>query len=533
MLNTAQSVADELNKINTMTNKTLRLILGDQLNASHSWFQQVDDNVIYVIAELRQETDYVSHHVQKICAFFAAMQNFANALQAAGHNVVYLTLDESSGFKDLTSLINHHIELFSCQTFEYQRPDEYRLLQQLEDFCQTLSVDTACIDSEHFLLPFAEIKKEFKAGKHVRMESFYRRIRKRTGLLMQDGEPLGGQWNFDADNRESFKSSDLTHIPEPLCFANDVSDILARLDRHNVSHFGKAVNDLSWPTTRKQSLQLLEHFCENCLPNFGRFQDAMTENSAAGWSLYHSRLSFAINSKMLSPSQVVHRAMAEFMSRPEAISLAQIEGFVRQIIGWREYVRGMYWINMPNYASLNALNAKHHLPPWFWDGDTKMACARSAIKQSLDFSYAHHIQRLMVTGNFALLAGIDPDQVDTWYLGIYIDAHEWVEMPNTRGMSLSADGGLIATKPYASSGNYINKMSDHCKNCHYKVKQRTGEGACPFNSLYWDFLDRHRERFASNPRMAFPYKSLSRFSDSEHQAIVKQARHYLENIDDL
>lgn len=512
---------------------TLRLILGDQLNAHHSWYRYVDDGVLYVIAELRQETDYTRHHVQKICAFFAAMGQFAEALQKAGHHVLHLTLDDTAEHQDLPSLLNALLTHYQCQRFEYQRPDEYRLTQQLEEFCLALPQANQCVDSEHFLLPFEDIKHEFKPGKHVRMESFYRRMRKRTQYLMQEGDPLGGQWNYDADNRDSFKKGDLENIPTPLIFSNDVSDILDRLERHGVDHFGRADTHLLWPITRRQSLVLLEHFCRVCLPLFGRFQDAMTMHSDHAWSLYHSRLSFAMNSKMLSPAQVVETAIAEYHARPHAINLAQVEGFVRQIIGWREYVRGMYWINMPSYAALNTLDAHRPLPQWFWSGNTKMACCRAAVEQSLNTSYAHHIQRLMVTGNFALLAGLDPDAVDQWYLGIYIDAHEWVEMPNTRGMSLSADGGLIATKPYASSGNYINKMSDYCKSCHYRVKERTGELACPFNALYWDFLDRHTERFGNNPRMAFPYKSLARFSHDERQAISQQAVRILDNLDNL
>lgn len=512
---------------------SIKFILGDQLNAHHSWFRETDENVLFVMAELRQETDYTRHHIQKVCAFFAAMEQFSLALQKAGHHVLHLTLDQTSQYQDLPSLLTALLAEYGCQHFAYQRPDEYRLSQQLKDFCDTLSITSECADTEHFLLPFDDIAREFNAGKHVRMESFYRRMRKRTSYLMQDSDPLGGKWNYDSDNRESFKVADLASIPAPLVFANDVSHILDRITQHGVDHFGKPDTQLLWPTTRRQSLQLLEHFCLYCLPLFGKYQDAMTNNSNHAWSLYHSRLSFAMNSKMLSPAQVVERAIAEYHARPAMINLAQIEGFVRQIIGWREYVRGMYWINMPEYGKRNALEAHRPLPKWFWDGETKMACCHAAVKQSLETSYAHHIQRLMITGNFSLLAGLNPDEVDQWYLGIYIDAHEWVEMPNTRGMSLSADGGLIATKPYASSGNYINKMSDYCKSCHYKVKERTGARACPFNALYWDFLDRNSARFGANPRMAFPYKSLARFSDEDRQAIRDQAQKTLDNLDTL
>ncbi len=516
--------------------KTLRLILGDQLNAAHSWYKSKDDNVVYIVAELRQETDYTTHHIQKIAAFFAAMQAFAQALTLAGHDVRHMNLDESAPYRDLPHLLQTLLAEYQCTHFEYQRPDEYRLSQPLEDFCQHLTdagISHQCVDSEHFLLPFADINREFKAGKHVRMEAFYRRMRKRTGYLMDGDLPAGGQWNFDADNRGSFRKEDILKIPAPLRFQNEVSDIMARIQRHSIAYLGEPTDTLIWPITRRQALQLLSHFCEHNLPNFGRFQDAMTQQSEHSWSLYHARLSFALNSKILHPAQVIQAALTAYQTRPGEINLAQIEGFIRQIIGWREYVRGMYWVNMPHYQTLNHLEAHQALPTWYWNANTKMNCLQKTISQSLKTSYAHHIQRLMITGNFALIAGLNPDEVDAWYLGIYIDAHEWVEIPNTRGMALFADGGLIATKPYAASGNYINKMSDYCKNCHYAVKERIGEKACPMNSLYWDFLARHAERFASNPRMVFAYKGWQRFSETEQQAIRDHAQQLLLRLEQL
>lgn len=511
---------------------TLRLILGDQLNASHSWFKQVDPNVVYLIAELGQEASYVTHHVQKVCAFFASMAQFAQALAKSGHQVLYLTLDETQHYADLPALLEHITATHQLTHFQYQHADEYRLAQQLGSLLLP-GIAINSTDSEHFLLPFSDIQTEFTPKKHAKMEFFYRRMRKRFNVLMQDGEPLGGQWNFDQQNRASFKKNDLGDIPAPLMFANDVSDILARLKRHNINTIGKAESQLLWPLNRRQSRELLDFFCQHLLIRFGHFQDAMTENSRADWSLYHSRLSFALNSKMISPSEVINKVIAHWQAHQDDISLAQVEGFVRQILGWREYVRGIYWINMPDYATQNALQAQRPLPEYFWTANTKMNCMHHTIKQSLDYAYAHHIQRLMVTGCFSLLAGINPDDVDQWYLGIYIDAIEWVEMPNTRGMTQFADGGIVATKPYAASGNYLNKMSDYCKSCHYNVKLKTEDNACPFNSLYWHFIQRHQAKFQHNPRMTMVYKNWQKMDAHTQQAIINKADNLLENIESL
>ena len=530
---------DDYLKLKKNQFETIRFILGDQLNAEHSWFNTTDQNVLYILAELHQEQEYVTHHIQKICAFFKSMENFANSLKQAGHHVLYLDLDMTSQYSDLCHLLISLLEHFNAAQFDYQRPDEHRLVKQFEAVqaklttTNTSSIIVNCVDTEHFILPFDDIPTYFKAGKHVRMENFYRAMRKRFNILMEDNQPLGGQWNYDNENRKSLSKSDLENIPEPLLFPNDVTDILARLKRHNIKHIGKCESSLLWPCSRQQARELLSYFCSQCLPNFGRFQDAMTENSRHAWSLYHSRISFALNAKTLHPLDVIETAIEAFYHSNNTISLAQIEGFVRQILGWREYVRGMYWVNMPNMASLNDLNAKRALPSWFWDGNTKMNCISKAVSQSLEFAYAHHIQRLMITGNFALLAGLDPDEVDAWYLGIYIDAIEWVELPNTRGMALSADGGLIATKPYAASGNYINKMSDYCKSCHYSVKTKTGDKACPFNSLYWYFLNHHKETFQKNSRMAFPYKAWQRMNEVQQDALLQQAELYLNDIESL
>lgn len=511
----------------------LRLILGDQLNAGHSWFRQTDDQCLYLIAELKQETGYVKHHVQKICAFFAAMQSFATALQQAGHRVLYLTLDDTADAADLPALMRRIIAEHGIRLFEFQRPDEYRLLEQLRAFAASLDIPVHECDSEHFLLPFDEIGRHFKPGKAHRMEMFYRRMRKRYDLLMTDGEPIGGQWNFDRDNREPLTPEAIAQLPAPLSFSNDVSAILARLERHGIEHFGRPMPTLLWPVTRRQARDLLTFFCAELLPRFGRFQDAMTAVGDARWSLYHSRLSFALNSKMLHPKQVLDAALNAWQQDPQRISLAQIEGFVRQILGWREFVRGLYWANMPGYATRNALEAQRPLPAFFWNGQTRMRCLRESLGQSLDYAYAHHIQRLMVIGNFALLAGLDPDAVDNWYLGVYVDAIEWVELPNTRGMSQFADGALLASKPYAASGQYIDRMSDYCNGCRYRIRERSTEHACPFNSLYWHFLQRHRARFESNPRMALVYKNWDRQTEESRRALLARADWCLNHLDQL
>lgn len=512
--------------------KTLRLILGDQLNRKHSWFDKVEPNTVYLIAELRQETDYVRHHVQKVCAFFAAMEAFAIHLKASGHEVVYLTLDDTAEFSTLPELIESLAAKHQFKEFAYQRPDEYRLLTQLRDL-KLEGLESKEYDTEHFILPFDSLQQEFKAQTSIKMEFFYRRMRRRFKVLVDGDQPEGGKWNFDASNRNKLSASDIEKIPQPLLFTNDISRIANRLNEHKLETLGHADQNLLWPITPSQAESLLQYFCDELLPFFGQFQDAMTENSESAWSLYHSRISFALNTKLISPMVVIETAIAAWRARQDEIDIAQIEGFVRQILGWREYIRGMYWVNMPRYAQDNFLDAKRNLPSYFWHGRTNMNCLKQSIGQSLNYAYAHHIQRLMVTGNFCLLSGIHPEQVDAWYLGIYIDAIEWVELPNTRGMSQFADGGLVATKPYISSGSYINKMSDYCKTCHYDVKLRTESRACPFNSLYWHFIDQHIDTLSQNQRMNMIVNSWRKMPDDTRNALLSKASQILDNIEEL
>lgn len=346
---------------------------------------------------------------------------------------------------------------------------------------------------------------------------------------MQGDKPLFDKWNFDHDNRKKIPKN---HKPiSPFTFSNDVSKIVVEVEKTDIKYIGNIdTKNFLWPINREQSLQLLSFFVTECLPLFGSFQDAMSPNE---WSLYHSRLSFSMNIKILSPHEVIQAAITEWEKRQNEIEFNQLEGFVRQIIGWREYMRGIYWAKMPDYASLNYFNHQEKLPHWFWSGKTKLNCMKDAITQSLKYAYAHHIQRLMITGNFALLAGIHPDEVDKWYLGIYIDAIEWVEITNTRGMSQFADGGIVGTKPYVSSASYIDKMSHYCGSCFYNKNKKVGEKACPFNSLYWNFYDKHEEKLSKNPRIGMMYNVWRKMKPEDKAQILQQADYYLKNINSL
>jgi deoxyribodipyrimidine photolyase-related protein len=509
--------------------RTLRLILGDQLNPRHSWFQKTDATVIYVLMEVRQETDYVTHHVQKILAFFAAMRAFAEALRQKGHHVIYLALDDPDNRQDFASNLKRLIRKHKIKRFEYLWPDEYRLDRQLEAIADDLTIEARGGNSEHFLTEREEVAKMFAGKKRYLMESFYRRMRKRHGVLLEDGNPVGGKWNFDASNRKRYDGK--VPIPAPKRFKNAVGHILTMLDDQKVEYFGRTTGKtLLWPVTRRQGLALLKYFLDQGLPHFGTYQDAMTVQD---WGLFHSRLSFALNVKLLDPLEVIQAAVKRWEDDTARITIAQVEGFVRQILGWREYMRGIYWALMPKFETMNFFGHTAKLPNYYWTGETRMQCMARAIGQSLDYAYAHHIQRLMVTGNFALLAGVHPDAVEAWYLGVYVDAIQWVEMPNTRGMSQFAEGGLIATKPYVSSANYIHKMSDYCRECHYDHKQRHGDKACPFNSLYWHFLDRHRRLLEKNPRMGTMYRVLERMDKGERRKTLKQGGDYLKKAEDL
>lgn len=508
--------------------KKLRLILGDQLNHQHSWYQEKDDQTFYVLMEMQQELNYTTHHIQKVIAFFLAMRAFAEHLEKEGHQVIYLKLDDARNKQSLADNLSWLIKAEGISKFEYQLPDEYRLDKQLQGYCEAISIDFEVFDTEHFLTTRNELSEFFKGKKQFLMESFYRNMRKKHHVLMDSGNPVGDKWNYDHENRN--KMPEDTYVPQPKAFSRDVSEIVDLLKKEKVETIGNIQpNDFLWPVTRQEALELLDFFLKECLPYFGAYQDSMTTK---GWSLFHSRISFAMNVKLISPEEVI-RKTEDIWQQNREIPLSAVEGFIRQILGWREYMRGIYWKFMPDYAKENFFQNDRKLPGWFWTGKTKMKCLSHAIGQSLDFAYAHHIQRLMVTGNFALLAGIDPDEVDQWYLGIYIDAIEWVEITNTRGMSQFADGGIVATKPYVSSANYMHKMSHYCSGCSYDHKKKLGEKACPFNSFYWDFLERNRKLLEKNPRMGMIYRVWDKNSAEQKNQIIEQAASYLERIEEL
>ncbi len=515
-----------------MASPTLRLILGDQLNENHSWFKQVDPTVTYCLFETWSEANYTRHHIQKITGFFLAMRAFAKRLRELGHTVVYRTLDETKALQleRISDNFAHLADEVGAKALGYQLPDEYRLDQELKSFSENYEGVIETADTEHFLSDRNELAELFAGKKTYLMETFYRMMRRKHGIMVTPaGEPETGQWNYDHDNRGRLPK-DIT-FPVAKTFPRDATEIIELLERNGVETIGRIPGQqFSYPVTRAECLEALADFTEQRLPHFGTYQDAMTVDHPL---LYHANLSFAMNTKLISPKEVIAAAIQAWREEPETITINQVEGFVRQILGWREYMRGVYWANMPQFASTNDLNHERALPAWYWTGATKMNCLQHAINQSLDLAYAHHIQRLMVTGNFALLLGVHPDEVDAWYLGIYVDAIEWVEITNTRGMSQRADGGLVATKPYCSSANYIDKMSDYCKGCHYQKKEKTGPRACPFNSLYWDFLDRHREQFSNNFRMAFMYKTWDRYSGEQKAAILERAAWVKENADEL
>ncbi len=453
---------------------------------------------------------------------------FADELLQKGHKVVYLKLDDINNKQSFTENIRWICQKYKIETIEYQLPDEYRVDQELKSLSEALNLSVCVVDSEHFFTSRTEFAEFFKGKKQFLMESFYRYMRKKHDILMVAGQTEGDKWNFDSDNRKKIPANH--SIIQPYLFHRDVTEIVDMIQKTGVKTMGEIdEKQFIWPVTRNESLELLNFFVEYCLPYFGTFQDAMTLEA---WSVYHSRISFAMNVKLISPKEVINKVILHYRQNNE-ISLNQVEGFVRQILGWREYMRGIYWMHMPEYDSLNFFNHENKLPDWYWTGETKMKCLSHSIKQSLQFSYAHHIQRLMVTGNFALLAGIHPDEVDRWYLGIYIDASEWVEITNTRGMSQFADGGIVGTKPYVSSANYIDKMGSYCSKCLYNSKLKVGEKACPFNSLYWHFYARNEQLLRKNPRIGMAYVTLDKMQPQVKEELLKQAELYLSKINEL
>ena len=500
----------------------LVLVLGDQLSEGLSALREGDrESDTVVMAEVVEEATYVKHHPKKIAFIFSAMRKFAAALEADGWTVAYAQLDDTDNAGSIVGELLRRAEQTGAQEVICTEPGEWRLINKLTH----APIKTTILQDDRFLTSHGEFETWAEGRKALRMEYFYRDLRRKTGLLMDGDKPVGGQWNFDHDNRKPAPGS--VDPKGPLKFEPDniTGDVLGLVESRFSSHFGE-LRPFWFATTREQALEALDHFIAHSLPTFGDYQDAMLRGEDF---LFHAIISPYLNIGLLAPLEVCQAAEKAYEKGDAPINA--VEGFIRQIIGWREYVRGIYFLEGPDYASRNALKQNRDLPSMYWGGETKMACMEAAVGQTAREAYAHHIQRLMVTGNFALLAGIDPSQVSDWYLEVYADAFEWVEAPNVVGMSQFADGGVIASKPYLSSGAYINRMSDYCKGCAYKVSQKTGEGACPFNTLYWHFLDRHRKRFSGNARMGNMYRTWDRMDEDKRATVLAAADAVLAKLD--
>lgn len=501
----------------------LRVILGDQLSAQLDIVTGAHKGVdVFLVAEVMGEAAYIRHHVKKIAFLFSAMRHFAEALQSSGHIVRYVVLDDPENAQSLQGEILRAVEALRPSRVVMTEPGEWRLREGFEALRLALPVPLDILADTRFLCAHAEFDTWAKGRREFRMEYFYREMRRRHNILMEpDGKPTGGRWNFDMDNRKPPKAG--LDSPQRISFRKDAItlDVLDLVRRQFPDGYGQ-LEPFHFAVTRKQALRELSHFIADILPGFGDYQDAMVKGEPF---LRHSLLSAYINAGLLYPLEVCHKAEAAY--RHGHAPLNAVEGFIRQILGWREFVRGIYWTFMPGYIELNALEAHEALPWFYWSGETRMACMREAFAHTHDHAYSHHIQRLMITGNFALLAGIDPKAVHAWYLAVYADAYEWVELPNTIGMALYADGGLLASKPYAASGKYINRMSNYCDGCSYDPSVSVGDRACPFNALYWDFLSRHRDRFGGNARMPYVYANWDKMGLETQIALRGQAKAHL------
>ena len=497
------------------------MVLGDQLTPSVAALKAADRACdVVVMAEVTGEGTSVPHHPQKIALILAAMRKFAVALEGEGWRVAYTRLDDPENSQSISGELLRRAAEFGASEVIATKPGEWRVLRDLEELPLTVTV----LQDDRFLCSEAEFAAWAEGRKQLRMEWFYRDMRRKTGLMMEGEKPAGGQWNFDHDNRKPAKVDLLRPRPRDMAPDVVVEEVLTLVEA-TFPHFGR-LRPFRWATDRAGALAALAEFVDERLPRFGDEQDAMLEGEAF---LSHAVISPYLNLGLLTPMEVC--LAVEDAWKAGRVPIQAAEGFIRQVIGWREFVRGIWALEGPGYLERNALGHARALPPVYWGGETKMACMKAAVGQTRDLAYAHHIQRLMVTGNFALLAGVDPGLVHEWYLSVYVDAFEWVEAPNVIGMSQFADGGVLGSKPYVSSGGYIDRMSDHCGACAYKVKVKVGAGACPFNLLYWHFLDRHRERFRSNPRMGQMYRVWDGMAEGHRTAVLAGAEAVLDRLD--
>ncbi len=506
--------------------KTLIPIFADQLTFDLTPLTANEcSNSVILMCEVRNETDIVAHHKAKLVFLFSAMRHFAQNLKYDGWEVRYVKLTDPDNTHSFTEEIRRTFrDIDGLKHIHLTEPSEYRVFKTVQSWQDDFGLPVTISPDHRFIATHDEFTQWAEERKQLRMEYFYRNMRRKTGLLMDGDKPVGGQWNYDSENRKPPKTG--LNLPPNMSFPPDVitRDVMDMVKLEFSARFG-SLDNFFYGVTRENARQVLRYFIDRSLPEFGDYQDAMMTGEPF---LFHSLLSFYLNIGLLTPLEICCAVEQAFYSGHAPLNAA--EGYIRQIIGWREYIRGIYWYKMPGYVDENALNAQRDLPDFYWSGETDMHCLSEAIGQTRDYAYAHHIQRLMITGNFALLIGADPKQVHEWYLAVYLDAFEWVELPNTLGMSQFGDGGLLGSKPYASSGAYINRMSNYCKSCRYNVKEKTGPKACPFNSLYWHFINRHDNKFSGNPRMGMAYRNWTKMEPGHKTTLLNQAEEFLSGL---
>lgn len=502
----------------------LRVILGDHLSRDVAALDGWEAGDVVLMVEVAEETTYVPHHKQKIVFILSAMRHFAEELHGEGIEVDYITLDDPENSGSFTGEIERAVARHAPERIVVTEPGEWRVRAMIETWTALTGLPVEVREDDRFLCSRGRFARWAEGRKGFRMEFFYREMRRETGLLMEGDKPIGGQWNFDADNRKPLPRG--TRLPQRLRFPPDAMTqaVIELVATRFPDNFGD-LSPFGWAVTRADALAALDHFIAEGLPSFGDVQDAMKRGEPF---LYHGLISPYLNVGLLTAREVC--LAAETAWRRGAAPLNAAEGFIRQILGWREYVRGIYWHQMPGYAETNALDATRPLPWFYWSGKTDMACIAAVVGDTRRNAYAHHIQRLMVTGNFALLAGIRPAEIEAWYLAVYVDAFDWVELPNVHGMVMFADGGLLASKPYAASGAYIDRMSDYCAGCRYDPKIKVGEGACPFNLLYWNFIAGNAATLRGNPRMAMPYRTWDAMDAARREQIVAEAGRFLDGL---
>ncbi|KQS85781.1 MULTISPECIES: cryptochrome/photolyase family protein [unclassified Rhizobium] len=505
--------------------RNLIFVLGDQLSQSLSSLDGADPaQDVILMCEVMEEASYVHHHKLKIALILSAMRHFSEELREQGFDVHYMSLDSPDNSGSFTGELKRAVSDMKPQRVIVTEAAEWRVLQAMGTWEVGIGIPVEIRVDNRFLCSKFEFQDWARGRRSLTMEYFYRDMRRRTGLLMNGNNPEGGRWNFDAENRKPAKP-DLFR-PKHAKFDPDKTtrDVLNLVERTFPKNIGSTAN-FSFAVTRADAEEAARTFVKEFLPNFGETQDAMLSEDPF---LNHALLSFYINIGLLDPLALCHQAERAYIEGEAPLNA--VEGFIRQIIGWREYIRGIYWLKMPGYEHSNVFKADRPLPGFFWSGDTNMACVSQVITQTIDYAYAHHIQRLMVVGNFSMLAGLDPHAVHEWYLSVYADAFEWVELPNVIGMSQFADGGFMASKPYAASGAYISRMSDYCDGCRYDVSKKTGEDACPFNALYWDFIDRNTAILSKNHRLAQVYSTWRRMDEDKRQSYRKSAASFLTKL---